>query len=187
MSVKGNDIKFRTDVFNPVYYPNSLSSYSFTSSTTAATTFLNVSAIIAASPSYTKYNTLYGKMKIKGFQITATAGRGLNSNALCDYMLAFFPNLKSTSSTSDVIGHDISYHVPITSERMYKYNQYFSKSTYLGPDGTGYGVWFNPAKLNSLDGQFSLQPVAGLGTSGGTVVIGYIRFVFYIVFSDPIF
>lgn len=184
-TIKGNDVKFRTEVFNPVYYPNSFAVYSF--SATASTTFINVAAIIAASPSFTKYNTLYGKMKIKGFQVTCTAARGLNLNFHVDYMLAFFPNIKGTASSTDVIGHDISYHVPITSDRMYKYNQYFSKNTYLGPDGTGYGVWFNPSKLSSLDGQFSLQPIATLPTSGGTVAIGFIRFVFYITFSDPIF
>lgn len=186
-SVKGNDVKFRTEQFSGVYYPNGLSTYSFTSATTAAVTFTNVSAIIAASPSYTKYNTLYGKMKIKGYQVTFTSARGLNTNSHIDYVLAFFPNIKGQASSSDVIGHDISYHVPITSDRMYKYNYYFSKNTYSGPEGTGYGVWFNPAKLSSLDGQFSLQPIGPIGNSGGTITLGFIRFVFYIAFSDPIF
>lgn len=186
-SVKGNDIKFRTEAFNYIYYPNGLPVYSFSNATTAAVTFSNVAAIIAGSSSYTKYNTLYGKMKIKGYQVTFTSARNLNNNNHIDYMIAFFPNIKDKASSSDVIGHDISYHVPITSDRMYKYNYYFSKNTYSGPDGTGYGVWFNPAKLSSLDGQFSIQPTGTMPNSAGTVIIGFMRVVFYITFSDPIF
>lgn len=186
-SIKGNDVKLTCETFLPVYWVNGQALYSLATTGTPLPTSVNVAAIITQSPSYIKYGNLYSKMKIRGYQLSCSSSRGLNSNALTDYMIGFYPNLKGQASSTDVIGHDMAYHVPVTMDRIYKFNQYFSKSTYLGPDGTGYGVWFNPAKVSSLDGQFSIQAVLTIPNSPGTVTLGFIRFRFFLLLSDPVF
>lgn len=190
-TIKSNELKLRCEYIVPVSWVATNAFYSFPSIAGPPPilnpTYINVTQILQNSPSFIKYGGLYSKLKIKGFTITASSARGLNGNAITDYLLGFYPNIKNSASSTDVIGHDQTYHVPVSLDKFIKFSYFFNKSAYNGPDGTGYGIWFNPSKIGSLDGQFSIQTAVPIVASPLTMQISFIKFRFFLGLLDPIF
>ena len=101
----------------------------------------------------------------------------------------FFPNFTSSSSLIETLpANDDSLPLNYNSTRPHVRTYKFKKGYYFGPEGTGYGVDFNPGKIQYLPGQISVVrafPPQFVPQSGYNVIYNVIVRVM-ITFSEAI-
>jgi len=182
---KTTGMSLTTEVYDQIGQPSVITAVQFVST---GLVFRNIDNIISSSNSFSKYSTLYSKMKIVAIQAIGNPQRGLTQNNLSDIVLSFYPNFKSTANLpGDIAGHDEGIYLPIGTDRTHRYIKYFKDDFYQGADGTGYGVWFSPSKLSSLDGQFAVAAVRSVISSVSPIIWHNLVLKVTIRFSDPIF
>ena len=151
--------------------------------------YINVYDLIANSSSYDKYKGLFGKMRIDSLKILCYSVKSPSSDGLATQLIAFFPNFTSSSSLIETLpANDDSLPLNYNSTRPHVRTYKFKKGYYFGPEGTGYGVDFNPGKIQYLPGQISVVrafPPQFVPQSGYNVIYNVIVRAM-ITFSEPI-
>lgn len=119
--------------------------------------YINVYDLIANSPSYVKYKGLFGKMRIDSLKILCYSVQSPSSDGLATQLIAFFPNFTSSSTLVETLpANDDTLPLNYNSSRPHVRTYKFKKGYYFGPEGTGYGVDFDPGKIQYLPGQISV-------------------------------
>lgn len=151
--------------------------------------YINVYDFIANSPSYAKYKGLFGKMRIDSLKILCYSVQSPSSDGLATQLIAFFPNFVSSSTLVETLpANDDTLPLNYNSSRPHVRNYKFKKGYYSGPEGTGYGVDFDPGKIQYLPGQISVVrafPPQFLPQAGYNVIYNVIIRVM-ITFSEAI-
>lgn len=151
--------------------------------------YINVFDLIANSSSYDKHKGLFGKMRIDALKILCYSVQSPSSDGLATQLIAFFPNFTSSGTLVETLpANDDSLPLNYNSSRPHVRSYKFKKGYYFGPEGTGYGVDFNPGKIAYLPGQISVVrafPPQYVPQSGYNIIYNIIVRV-NITFSEPI-
>nr|WAE42406.1 MAG: capsid protein [Cressdnaviricota sp.] len=143
-------------------------SYKFNST---SANYLDISAILQGSPSFTEAIPLYGRYKITG--ISVKASRILPESDLvvlqmptCD--IAFYPQATSYNSGDSPSYNDNKGHIAIVDfDPQTKYWGF--KDNYFEASSGGYGTWNNMGDYTTLGGELSINNVIKAATDGASV------------------
>lgn len=151
--------------------------------------YINAYDFISNSPSYVKYKGLFGKMRIDSLKILCYSVQSPSSDGLATQLIAFFPNFVNSSTLIETLpANDDTLPLNYNSSRPHVRTYKFKKGYYSGPEGTGYGVDFDPGKIQYLPGQISVVrafPPQFAAQAGYNIVYNVIIRVM-ITFSEPI-
>lgn len=182
----GNSITLKCEYYDTIKYRELGLGYVFTSTSLSTGTFRNIKDIILNSQTYLKFVPLYGKVRINSVKIMVTPVNNLlavsnNVGSLPLSAFAFYPNFTSTGVDANAtIAHD----TVLVFDPAHNYFQTrtwkFPKQFFEGPNGTGYGVEFDPGQINSLSGQISvtnITPFIGSPPNTSYVVFNFVCIV----------
>lgn len=126
--------------------------------------FRNIKDMLLNSQSYLKFSPLYGKLRINSIKIMASPVHTISKlpnevGALPFFLATFYPNFTSTAvDNAATLSHDTSLVLDVIKlEQQYKTYR-LPLQFYEGSEGTGYGVDFDPGKIQSLSGEIHVAP-----------------------------
>mgnify|MGYP003404620692 FL=1 len=150
-------LKIRTESYEQLGVSTGGHTHFVKASTLFGYNYVNVYDLIANSPSYVKYKGLFGKMRIESLKILCYSVQSPSSDGLATQLIAFFPNFVNSSTLVETLpANDDTLPLNYNSSRPHVRNYKFKKGYYFGPEGTGYGVDFDPGKIQYLPGQISV-------------------------------
>lgn len=188
--IKSNEITCCLESYTQVGLPASLTELRFTKNSSIK---YNLLEIIDDSVTFSKFSSLYARMKIVGLSITTSPCKTVDASiypGVPDCCIGLFPNLTSATNVAlanEVIGVDNAHYfqpsVTVSQSKYWKFRNNF----FEGSDGTGLGVYFGTEKKNSLSGQIVVGSCIDLVAQTTDKCIANVRFKLYVVFSDKIF
>ena len=89
-------------------------------------------------------------MRIESLKLLCYSVKSPSSDGLATQLIAFFPNFRQVLLLliETLPANDDSLPLNYNSTRPHVRTYKFKKGYYFGPEGTGYGVDFNPEKYN---------------------------------------
>jgi len=149
-------------------------------------TFMNISQCLTSSISWTKYANLYSKVKIVGFSlhVSPMAASYPSITFVPNIIYGFYPSYTSTNLLTEPQATDNNMMTNPLQLVPQQKSWRFKENFFSGPDGTGYGVWFNPNLISSLSGQISVYPSYPTSSATAQTFLQNLRLKVYCVFGQ---
>jgi len=155
--------------------------------------FRNIKDMLFNSQSYLKFSPLYGKIRINSVKIMASPVHSISKlpnevSGLPLFFATFYPNFTSTAiDNAATLSHDTSLTLDVIKLQQQHKTYRFPFQFYEGSEGTGYGVDFDPGKIQSLSGEIHVAPCYPIFYSG-LVDLSLFNFIctINVSFSDQI-
>jgi len=126
--------------------------------------FRNIKDMLLNSQSYLKFSPLYGKLRINSIKIMASPVHSISKlppevGGLPLFFATFYPNFTSAAvDNAATLSHDTSLVLDVVKLQQQHKTYRLPLQFYEGSEGTGYGVDFDPGKIQSLSGEIHVAP-----------------------------